>query len=116
MRYTVLVVDLLILFPAIVLIWHQYYQKKQKPKNFVFLFLMCFYPGLILIDHGHFQYNNFSLGLFLWSFFAFGKNMNIAGSIFFCLALNYKQMELYHALPVFFFLLGKAFSKRWFER
>ena len=36
------------------------------------------YPGLIIIDHGHFQYN--------W--------------------INYKQMEIYHALPFFIHLLS----------
>ena len=34
---------------------------------------------------------------------------DILGSVAFSLALSYKQMELYHALPFFFFLLGKAF-------
>ncbi|KAK9404183.1 dolichyl pyrophosphate Man9GlcNAc2 alpha-C3-glucosyltransferase [Crotalus adamanteus] len=29
----------------------------------------------------------------------------------FCFALNYKQMELYHALPFFCYLLGKCFKK-----
>ena len=33
---------------------------------------------------------------------------NISGSIAFSLALNYKQMELYHSLPFFCYLLGKA--------
>ena len=33
---------------------------------------------------------------------------DILGSVAFSLALNYKQMELYHALPFFCFLLGKA--------
>jgi alpha-1,3-glucosyltransferase len=27
--------------------------------------LAALYPGLILIDHGHFQYNGISLGLFV---------------------------------------------------
>ena len=37
---------------------------------------------------------------------------DICGSIFFVLALNYKQMELYHALPFFFYLLGKCLFSR----
>ena len=28
-------------------------------------YFSALYPGLILIDHGHFQYNNISLGLFI---------------------------------------------------
>ena len=118
MRYTVLVIDLLILFPAVLLFWHLNFSSnkvQERNKSFVFLLFLLFYPGLILIDHGHFQYNNFSLGLFLWTMIAFAKQLYIVGSICFCLALNYKQMELYHALPIFFFLLGKAFSQNLFK-
>lgn len=39
-------------------------------------------------------------------------NRCYSGSILFCLALNYKQMSLYHAPPFFFYLLGYAFSRR----
>lgn len=34
------------------------------------------------------------------------------GSILFCLALNYKQMSLYHAPPFFFYLLGYALTRK----
>lgn len=114
MRYTVLIVDLLVFFPAVYLFWHQiisFGRAEKHSETFLALLLFLFYPGLALIDHGHFQYNNFSLGLFLWSVLGFSKQMDIFGSICFCLALNYKQMELFHALPIFFYLLGKAFSQ-----
>ena len=111
MRYTVLVVDLFVLFPAFLLFYFEFCQKNASQKTCFFLILILYYPGLVLIDHGHFQYNNFSLGLMAWSLWAYGKQRDVAGSVFFCLALNYKQMELYHALPVFFYLLGKAFSR-----
>lgn len=72
--------------------------------------LFLLYPGIILIDHGHFQYNCVSLGLFLWAtFFIIAIENDILCTIFFVLALNYKQMELYHALPFFFYLLRKCF-------
>ncbi|XP_015592872.1 probable dolichyl pyrophosphate Man9GlcNAc2 alpha-1,3-glucosyltransferase isoform X1 [Cephus cinctus] len=64
------------------------------------------YPGLILIDHGHFQYNCASLGFFVAAVTALLRNRLIFGSFLFVLALNYKQMELYHALPIFFYILG----------
>ncbi len=83
-------------------------------------------PTLTLIDHGHFQYNCVSLGLMQIALYyilktttssATSSNKNIltikikgrwlvSASCFFTLALNYKQMELYHALPFFFYLLG----------
>jgi alpha-1,3-glucosyltransferase len=74
-------------------------------------------PAILLIDHGHFQYNTVALGLSLWAF----HNMTLGeigvksrmtnpmvGSIFFCLALSFKQMTLYYAPAVFFYLLGRC--------
>ena len=72
-------------------------------------------PALIVIDHGHFQYNTVSLGLALWSFHFITLDGSltfvgpIIGSILFSLALNFKQMELYHAPAIFAYLLGRCF-------
>lgn len=69
------------------------------------------YPGLILIDHGHFQYNCISLGLTLIAItFILKSNLTLA-SIFFVLALNYKQMSLYHSLPFFFYILASVIRR-----
>uniref|UniRef100_A0A8R1HLM1 Alpha-1,3-glucosyltransferase n=1 Tax=Caenorhabditis japonica TaxID=281687 RepID=A0A8R1HLM1_CAEJA len=70
-----------------------------------------FYPGLLVIDNGHFQYNSVSLGLFLAMILCLFRNRVYLGSVFFVAALNYKQMELYHALPVFVFILSKSVNK-----
>ncbi|VDK70200.1 unnamed protein product [Litomosoides sigmodontis] len=67
------------------------------------------YPGLLAIDNGHFQYNHLSLGLFLFSFACFVSSFFKLGSAFFVLALSFKQMELYHALPIATYLLSKSF-------
>jgi alpha-1,3-glucosyltransferase len=74
-------------------------------------------PAIILIDHGHFQYNTVALGLSLWAFHYMtsgeigvkSKMTNlVVGSIFFCLALSFKQTTLYYAPAVFFYLLGRC--------
>ena len=65
-----------------------------------FLLTALTQPALLLIDHGHFQYNTTSLGLALWSFYFMTQTPFICpvfGSVLFSLALNFKQMELYHA-------------------
>lgn len=84
------------------------------------LILILLQPALILIDHGHFQYNCASLGLTFWAIIAIMTNYDITGSVLFSLALNYKQMELYHAMPFFCYLLGKALSSypngKWLRR
>nr|XP_057929219.1 dolichyl pyrophosphate Man9GlcNAc2 alpha-1,3-glucosyltransferase [Doryrhamphus excisus]XP_057929220.1 dolichyl pyrophosphate Man9GlcNAc2 alpha-1,3-glucosyltransferase [Doryrhamphus excisus]XP_057929221.1 dolichyl pyrophosphate Man9GlcNAc2 alpha-1,3-glucosyltransferase [Doryrhamphus excisus]XP_057929223.1 dolichyl pyrophosphate Man9GlcNAc2 alpha-1,3-glucosyltransferase [Doryrhamphus excisus]XP_057929224.1 dolichyl pyrophosphate Man9GlcNAc2 alpha-1,3-glucosyltransferase [Doryrhamphus excisus] len=107
MRTTVLVADLLIYIPAVVFycLWLNDGPIKKKV-----CILLCFliYPGLLLIDYGHFQYNAVSLGFALWGVLALGLGWDALGSMAFSLALNYKQMELYHALPFFCYLLGKC--------
>lgn len=69
-------------------------------------------PALLLIDHGHFQYNSISLGFTLWGIAALLQDKDVLGSVAFSLALNYKQMELYHSLPFFCYLLGKSKAKK----
>ncbi|XP_075244981.1 putative dolichyl pyrophosphate Man9GlcNAc2 alpha-1,3-glucosyltransferase [Convolutriloba macropyga] len=78
---------------------------KMKTRNLA-LALLMFNPGLLLIDNAHFQYNSISLGFFIVCVNFLITNQLVLGSVFFCLALNYKQMELYHALPIFCYLLS----------
>ena len=102
MRLSVLAADLILLIPAIFMF----------RSNSLTTVTLLAYPGLILIDHGHFQYNNISLGLFLAAAAFVMKNKDVVGSVLFCAAISYKQMELYHALPFFFFLLGKCLRQK----
>jgi len=103
MRLTVIACDLLVLFPAIFMFSNKHYLTPVT---------LLAYPGLVLIDHGHFQYNDVSLGLFLAAVGFILRGREIIASIFFVTALNYKQMELYHALPFFFYLLGNCAGQR----
>jgi len=109
MRYTVLVADLLIFIPAIML---YYFSFDKSPKSSVMkrlsVIALLVNPGLFLIDYGHFQYNNVSLGLFIAAVSMFISGKDYYGSFLFSVALNYKQMELYHALPIFVYLLSKC--------
>ncbi len=73
---------------------------------------MLIQPCLLLIDYGHFQYNCISLGLALWGIVAVTNNRDLIGAAAFSLSINYKQMELYHSLPFFCFLLGKCFRPK----
>ncbi|XP_029003391.1 dolichyl pyrophosphate Man9GlcNAc2 alpha-1,3-glucosyltransferase [Betta splendens] len=107
MRATVLIADVLIYIPAVVL-YCLYLTDGSSKKKVSTMFCFLLYPGLILIDYGHFQYNGVSLGFSLWGVVALGLGWDALGSMAFCLALNYKQMELYHALPFFCYLLGKC--------
>ncbi|NXW57000.1 ALG6 glucosyltransferase, partial [Eurystomus gularis] len=109
MRTTVFVADLLVYIPAVILYCFSLKETSTKKKVSSALCILL-YPGLILIDHGHFQYP-LSLGLALWGVLCLSYDWDLLGSAAFCLALNYKQMELYHSLPFFCYLLGKCFKK-----
>lgn len=108
MRYTVLFSDLFSFIPGV--IFHSLYNRYGKhrwsivPESYV----MLVYPGLILIDYGHFQYNCVSLGLALLAYEAVTTGSDIMACILFSLAVSYKQMLLYLSLPFFFYQLGKC--------
>lgn len=135
MRYTVLIADMLLFIPAVICYFvlardngvtckaarHKgAIPKSSVQKNRINLekldcslavILALLYPGIILIDHGHFQYNCVSLAFFVYSLTFLLNNHDLFSSFFFCLALNYKQMELYHALPFFLYLLSTCVPK-----
>ena len=123
-----LLTDLILFYTSALLLVNTIIAKKTNNinDNLVTLTLVLFNPTIVLIDHGHFQYNCASLGFMQFAvYFIFqytdhddksskqNKNMIYLalGSFFFCLALNYKQMELYHALPFFFYLLSICLFK-----
>lgn len=116
MRLTVLAADALLYLPAIFAIvftiYRQIWMFRATDHAFKVLHLvvLALYPGQILIDNGHFQYNNVSLGLFVWAVRCTLKAHFVQASFWFSLALNYKQMELYHALPIFVYMLAKTFK------
>lgn len=105
MRMSVLVSDLLIFLTALYyFVVHLDVPTRSKARWVVFA--LCCHPVLILIDYGHFQYNCVSLGLALWSVALLLSGRNVLAALAFSAALNFKQMELYHALPIFFYLLA----------
>lgn len=111
MRLTVLAADILVYMPAIIAISVCMDLAFEKNLKHHLLVLLAIYPGQILIDNGHFQYNNISLGFLALAVAALLCNRNYIAAFTFTLALNYKQMELYHALPFFAYLLSTCFSQ-----
>lgn len=113
MRLTVLVVDALLYLPC-VYVAIRTVQKRfliKSEQNVIAYFAAAIYPAQILIDNGHFQYNNVSLGLAMLSIALMVQARYCWGALVFTLALNYKQMELYHSLPIFFFLLAQCLPR-----
>lgn len=114
MRATVLVSDFAVYMPAAVVFIRRYARLNGTPgwTSALALTALLMQPGLILIDHVHFQYNAVMLGFVLASMSGMlaGRLAGAAG--FFVAALAFKQMALYYCFPVFFFLLGSCVFPR----
>ena len=127
MRLSVLAFDVMIYLPALVLFFRhvqpsfearrcaegsarEQRRSAAQPHSTHLLLLALLQPALILIDHGHFQYNSVSLGFALWAVLALDGGWHMVGSALFCLALNFKTMALYFAPAFFFWLLARALS------
>ena len=66
MRSTVQCSDLVVLVPSILLLVHKLLNLESNMISHVLVLLFCFLqPGLLLIDHGHSQYNGVCIGLAL---------------------------------------------------
>jgi alpha-1,3-glucosyltransferase len=121
MRLTVLLTDLAI-YGTAVWAWIRRRGDSGGSTTMMTAFVLpMLHPAIVLIDHGHFQYNTTALGLSLWSFYYLTKNHDHNSSnnrhyyiaaLLFCLALNYKQMTLYYAPAVFAYLLGDCCGRR----
>eukprot|EP00118_Oscarella_pearsei_P012553 m.93223 g.93223 ORF g.93223 m.93223 type:complete len:299 (+) comp36775_c0_seq22:26-922(+) len=113
MRYTVLVADLLVYLPALLVFCVTFLESDTSQVRTASVFaVMSLQPAIILIDHGHFQYNCVSLGLALCAVIFIGRGQDVLASVAFCFALNYKQMELYHSFPFFCYLLGVCWQQK----
>ncbi|XP_031477793.1 probable dolichyl pyrophosphate Man9GlcNAc2 alpha-1,3-glucosyltransferase [Nymphaea colorata] len=112
MRWTVLSSDALVLFPAAVCFVIYYYINRKDEEMAWLLAMILLNPSLILIDHGHFQYNCISLGLTLGAIAAILSKNDLVACALFSLALNHKQMTAYFAPAFFGHLLGKCLKHR----
>lgn len=59
--------------------------------------LLLLQPGLLLVDHIHFQYNGFLSGILLLSLASIIEGRYFSGSFWFALLLNFKHIYLYCA-------------------
>ena len=110
MRSMVILADVLLLIPSIWYAVQVFYKESAYAHSKIIPFLaLAAQPGLLLIDHGHFQFNNISLGLSLLAVALIMDDHDLLGAMCFSFSLNYKQMSLYYAPAMFFFLLSKAF-------
>ena len=95
MRISVILCDMITFIPSM------FYLSNNSIGLFV---ISALNPALLLIDHGHFQYNGTCIGLAMLAISNIDANYDVIGSILFCLSLNFKQISLYYA-PIYFIIL-----------
>ena len=64
---------------------------------------------MIIIDHGHFQYNNIMLGFFVFSLYFLLSDKYFLSIIFLSFCVNFKQMGLYYAIIFPIYVIKKLF-------
>lgn len=115
MRYSSLISELIIYIPAIMQLVSILGGKRTKlgrMHQIVVIALILCQPSLILIDHGHFQYNSVMLGFFLFSVIDLLKGNLVLASVWFMSSVLFKQMALYYSPFIFFYILSKLFTPK----
>ncbi|KNA20327.1 hypothetical protein SOVF_053420 [Spinacia oleracea] len=115
MRWTVLSSDVLVFLPAVFYFVISYSASRPHRHKSEIAWLMAMIllnPCLILIDHGHFQFNCISLGLTIGAVAAIISSRELVACALFTLALSHKQMSAYFAPAFFSHLLGRCLRRR----
>lgn len=114
MRGTVVVSEYLTYVPAAVICVRQLarYHNINSWERSIALTALLMQPATILIDHGHFQYNTVMLGFTLASIASLLSNHHLWASVFFVAALGFKQMALFYAPAIAFYLAGSCLFPR----
>ncbi|KAG8722492.1 glycosyl transferase [Ceratobasidium sp. 394] len=63
------------------------------------------HPGLLIVDHIHFQYNGLLFGIMLWSIAMMREGRMVLGGMLFAILLNFKHIYMYIAPAYFVYLL-----------
>lgn len=111
MRITALASELAIYIPAVVMFvrWSaRNYTLASSINQTIITAAILFQPSLIIIDHGHFQYNSIMLGFTLLSLVHLLQDDYAVASALFVLAIGFKQMALYYSPIFFFYLLSRC--------
>lgn len=113
LRWTVMAADALVALPAALAAANTFGGSSSGSgrQRLSLLVAMLFSPALVLIDHGHFQYNCIGLGLAAGSAAAAVSGRHVLAAVVFSLSLNHKQMGLYYAPAFFAYLLGKCLQR-----
>ena len=109
MRLVCLFSDVLIYHFACFLFCKYIFIDKKGNENYFKFYIMFFIllcsPVFIIIDHGHFQFNQVMHGLFIFSIYFLYKGNIFFGILFYILCFNFKQIGLYFSIPIFLYIV-----------
>jgi alpha-1,3-glucosyltransferase len=112
MRMTVMVMDLLVYFTAVRRFVKVRFSNRSWAFQQVARCMLLMQPSLLLIDHGHFQYNCVMLGLALWSINFVLEDRFVLGTCLFVLSMCFKQMSFYYFPAFLAYFLGICWRRR----
>ncbi|GAA6023965.1 hypothetical protein JCM11491_003217 [Sporobolomyces phaffii] len=104
-RATVLLSELVLV--VAVLRWARTTPSPDSTTAFAIAASLLFHPALVIVDHIHFQYNGFLLGILLWSLIAAQQNNLYLCAGLFATLLNFKHIFIYLAPPFLVFLFRR---------
>ncbi|XP_048230130.1 probable dolichyl pyrophosphate Glc1Man9GlcNAc2 alpha-1,3-glucosyltransferase isoform X2 [Ricinus communis] len=98
-RISVIISDLCLLYGI-----YRLTKNLESRKRILMWVLVVWSPGLIMVDHMHFQYNGFLLGLLMLSISYLQEGRDLMGGFFFSVLLCFKHLFAV-AAPVYFVYL-----------
>ncbi len=110
MRLSAIALDLGLLCSGIVFFVRTFYKRLEQSHQYALMMLGMNVPCLLLIDHGHFQYNCVMLGLSLWSFIFLLRHQFFAATLLFVFSVNFKQMGLYYLPSIAVFVVSRIWN------
>ncbi|KAL8542602.1 hypothetical protein ACS0TY_003473 [Phlomoides rotata] len=111
---TIIFQRLSVTFSDVVLVYSAYRLTKNKrfssSMRFLIWALVIWSPGLFIVDHLHFQYNGFLLGILLLSISYLEEGKDLTGGFIFAILLCFKHLFAV-AAPVYFVYLFRHYCR-----
>lgn len=104
-RLSVIVSDTILIYSI-----YKITKNLELKKRLLIWVLLVWSPGLLIVDHMHFQYNGFLLGLLLLSLAALQKGDDLMGGFVFAVLLCFKHLFAV-AGPIYFVYLFRHYCR-----
>lgn len=104
-RITVILSDVILLYGV-----HRLTRNLGKTRRVLIWVLVVWSPGLLIVDHMHFQYNGFLLGILLVSLSWLEEGKDLMGGFVFAVLLCFKHLFAV-AAPVYFVYLLRHYCR-----